>query len=276
MKWRLFLISILLFVLTDLTAQTFELAWETDAVLKIPESVFFDEIRNQIYVSNVNGKPTVKDNNGFISILNTDGSIKKLKWITGMHAPKGMALNDSLLYVTDIDRFHVINVNTSKIIKTINVEGAGFLNDIALNPNGDIYISDMAKNYLLRFDGVKVEIWLTGGDELVSPNGLAFFKQSLYVGTENSILKVDPNDKNIKVHITETGPVDGLIPLGGNKFVISDWSGRILIAGFETKVVLQNTADQNIQAADLGYIPKEKLILIPTFFNNKVVARRLP
>jgi len=276
MKWRLFLISILLFVLTDLTAQTFELAWETDAVLKIPESVFFDEIRNQIYVSNVNGKPTVKDNNGFISILNTDGSIKKLKWITGMHAPKGMALNDSLLYVTDIDRFHVINVNTSKIIKTINVEGAGFLNDIALNPNGDIYISDMAKNYLLRFDGVKVEIWLTGGDELVSPNGLAFFKQSLYVGTEHSILKVDPNDKNIKVHITETGPVDGLIPLGGNKFVVSDWSGRILIAGFETKVVLQNTADQNIQAADLGYIPKEKLILIPTFFNNKVVARRLP
>ena len=276
MKWRLFLISILLFVLTDLTAQTFELAWETDAVLKVPESVYFDEVRNQIYVSNINGKPTVKDNNGFISILNTDGSIKKLKWITGMHAPKGMALNDSLLYVTDIDRFHIINVNTSRIIKTINVEGAGFLNDIALNPNGDIYISDMAKNYLLRFDGVKVEIWLTGGDELVSPNGLAFFKQSLYVGTENSILKVDPNDKNIKVHITETGPVDGLIPLGGNKFVISDWSGRILIAGFETKVVLQNTADQNIQAADLGYIPKEKLILIPTFFNNKVVARRLP
>jgi len=275
MKWQPIFIFLLLFILTDLNAQSFELVWETDAVFKVPESVCFDEIRNQIYVSNINGKPTVKDNNGFISILNTDGSIKKLKWITGMDAPKGMALNDSLLYVTDIGRFHIINVNTSKIIKTINVDSAEFLNDIAWNPNGDIYISDMAKNRLHRFDGVKVEIWLTG-DDLVSPNGLAFYKQSLYVGTQNSILKVDPVEKNVKVHITETGPVDGLIPLGGNKYVISDWSGRILIADFETKIVLQNTTNQDIQAADLGYIPDEKIVLIPTFFNNRVVARRLP
>jgi DNA-binding beta-propeller fold protein YncE len=275
MKWQPIFISLFLFILTDLNAQSFELVWKTDAVFKVPESVYFDETRNQIYVSNINGKPTVKDNNGFISLLNTDGSIKKLKWITGMDAPKGMALNDSLLYVTDIGRFHIINVNTLKIIKTINVDGAEFLNDIALNPNGDIYISDMAKNRLHRFDGVKVEIWLTG-DDLVSPNGLAFYKQFLYVGTQNSILKVDPVEKSVKVHITETGPVDGLIPLGGNKYVISDWSGRILIADFDTKIVLQNTTNQDIQAADLGYIPDEKLVLIPTFFNNRVVARRLP
>jgi hypothetical protein len=73
-----------------------------------------------------------------------------------------------------------------------------------------------------------------------------------------------------------TGPVDGLICLGNNRFVISDWSGRIMLADPTSMIVLQNTTEKNVQAADLGYIPEEKVVLIPTFFDNRVVARKLP
>lgn len=270
------LVPFLAFILCiNLNAQSFELAWQTDHIMKTPESVLFDQTRNQIYVSNINGKPTDKDNNGFISILNRDGSIKKLKWITGMDAPKGMALVDSLLYVTDIDRFHIINVNQQKIIKTIPVKGASFLNDMASISPTEIVISDMGNNHLLMYDGKTVDVWLTG-ELLQSPNGLAFYKGNLYVGTKNNLLKVDPTVKKPKVFISETGPIDGLVPLSGTKFVLSDWSGQILIAQTDIKIVLQNTAEQNIQAADLGYIKEDKLILIPTFFDNRVVARKLP
>jgi len=257
-----------------LHSQDFDMVWETDQVLKTPESAFFDEARNQIYVSNVNGKPTEKDNNGFISILGTDGQVKKLKWVEGMDAPKGMALLDSLLLVTDIDRVHLININQARIVKTVPVEGASFLNDMAVISENEVVISDMVENHLLVFNGNKVKLWLED-ESLINPNGLAFFKGMLYVGTKENLLKVDPNNKKIRKFISKTGPIDGLIPLTSSKFVISDWSGRIMLAGTSEKIVLQNTSQENIQAADLGFIESENLILIPTFFDNRVVARKL-
>lgn len=251
------------------------MVWETEKVFKTPESALYDAERNQIYVSNINGKPTIKDGNGFISILDTNGVVIKLRWVSGMNAPKGMAIIDSLLYVTDIDRIIIIDIDQAKIVKVVDVKGALFLNDIAALSTGELIISDMKMNHLLILNGDTVDVWLED-DLLLAPNGLAFFKESLYVGTKNNLLKVNPESKNIKVHIKEIGPIDGLIPLGMNKFVVSDWSGRIMIADMNNKIVLQNTASENIQAADLGFLPKEKIILIPTFFDNRVVARRLP
>ena len=275
MKQMLLTLSTIIFIIFNLSAQSFDMVWETEKVFKTPESALYDAKRNRIYVSNINGKPTIKDGNGFLSILDTNGVVNKLRWVSGMNAPKGMAIIDSLLYVTDIDRIIIIDIDQAKIIKIVDVEGALFLNDIAALPSGELIVSDMKMNHLLLFDGNKTSIWLED-DLLISPNGLAFFKESLYVGTKNNLLKVSPELKKAKVHIEETGPIDGLIPLGMNKFVVSDWSGRVMIAEMNNKIVLQNTASENIQAADLGFLPKEKIVLIPTFFDNRVVARRLP
>lgn len=275
MKSYLLNLSLLMCLSVFVNAQSFDKVWETEQILKTPESVMFDAARNQIYVSNVNGKPLDKDNNGFITILNVDGSVKQMKWIAGMNAPKGMSLNDSLLYVTDIDRIHVIDIDAGKIIKTVAVEGAVFLNDMAHDQLGMVYISDMNTNKILVYNGTDVKLWLED-PQLISPNGLCFHKGYLYVGTSNQLLKVDPTDKKIRVYVDETGGIDGLVSVGGNKFVVSDWSGRVMLINQNDKIVLQNTAEANIQAADLGYIPEENLILIPTFFDNRVVARKLP
>lgn len=192
-----------------------------------------------------------------------------------MDAPKGMAIIDTLLFVTDIDRIHIIDIAQAKIVKTVDIAGATFLNDLVPISSTNIIVSDTDKNHLLIFNGQNAAVWLED-DLLVSPNGLAFYKEVLYVGTRDNLLKIDLLQKKVKIHITETGPIDGLIPLSGNKFVISDWSGRVLIAGTSEKIVLQNTADKNIQAADLGFIREEETVLIPTFFDNRVVARKLP
>ena len=269
------LFGIFLFLSLSIYAQSFDKIWETEQVFKTPESVFYDAGREHIYVSNINGKPTDKDNNGFISLLDKDGTIKTLKWISGMNAPKGMTVVDSMLYVTDIDRFHIINLDQAKIIKTVNVDSAVFLNDMAADNVGNIYISDMGNDHLLIYDGEHVAVWLDG-DKILRPNGLAFFKGHLYAGTKDNLLRIDTGDKNIRILIEETGPIDGLIPIGGNKFVISDWSGRVMLVSTSAKIVLGNTTNQKIQAADLGYIPDETLVLIPTFFDNRVVARKLP
>lgn len=256
-------------------SQTFETIWSTDRVLKTPESVFYNQQRNEIYVSNIDGNPTDKDGNGFISLLDTSGSVTILKWITGFDAPKGMAVLHDTLMVTDIDKVHIISISQAKIIQTIEVEGASFLNDVVLLDDGTALITDMVvENIIIIKDG-KAEVWLT--DELlVKPNGLALMKNALAVGVKNSILKVNTESKAVKSLIEETGPVDGIIYLGGNKFVISDWAGRITMVNPLEKIVLSNSTESNIQAADLGYVPDKKWVLVPTFFDNRVIAAQLP
>ena len=44
--------------------------WETAPVFKVPESVCYAG-GNLLYVANINGKPTDKDGNGYISMITT-------------------------------------------------------------------------------------------------------------------------------------------------------------------------------------------------------------
>jgi DNA-binding beta-propeller fold protein YncE len=250
-------------------------AWETDSVLKIPESVLYNEQTNQIYVSNINGKPSEKDGNGFISLMDTTGKIISLKWITGMDAPKGMAVYHDTLFVTDIDRVRLISLQDARIIKTIEAEGASFLNDIVVAEDGTAYITDTQKSKIFRLAGGQIESWLED-DKLAVANGLALFNDgNLAVGVKNSVLKVFIKSKNIKLIIDETGPVDGIIHLENNKFIISNWEGRILLASPSEKIVLYSKTEENKQTADLGYIPDKQIVLVPTFNDNRVIAARL-
>lgn len=258
-----------------LNSQSFDKVWATDRVLKTPESVFYNQLKNEIYVSNINGNPTDKDGNGFISLLDTTGKIIELQWITGFDAPKGMAVLRDTLIVTDIDKVYMISISQRKILKSIKVEGAIFLNDAIILNDGTALVTDMAEENIIMIKDGKAGVWLTN-ELLVKPNGLALMKNSLAVGVKNSILKIDLSTKEIKVLIEETGPVDGLIHLNGNKFIISDWSGRITLVNPSEKVLLSNSTENNIQAADLGYIYNKKWVLVPTFFDNRVIAAQLP
>lgn len=62
--------------------------WKLEG-LETPESVLFDEARAVFYVSNVSGQPRVKDGNGFISKLSSEGEILERNWVTGLDGPAG-------------------------------------------------------------------------------------------------------------------------------------------------------------------------------------------
>jgi hypothetical protein len=118
--------------------------WETPDDLKNPESVVYAPKQNVLYVSNIDGKPDQKDQNGFISKISpSNGSIVELNWITGLNAPKGMAIynnnSSSRLYVSDITDLVEIDIGSGKIIKRFNAPGSVFLNDVALDNQG-IYL----------------------------------------------------------------------------------------------------------------------------------------
>src|SRR4051812_30384150 len=64
--------------------------------LHTPESVLYDDQADTYLVSNVNGSPFAKDDNGFISRVAPSGEVTTLKWIDGaqanvvLNAPKGL------------------------------------------------------------------------------------------------------------------------------------------------------------------------------------------
>src|SRR5207245_11640077 len=101
-------------------------------------------------VSNINGSPTAKDNNGFISRVRPDGAVENLKFIEGGHngvtlnAPKGMALRGDTLWLADIDAVRAFNAKTGAPVALADLSGLGavFLNDIAVAQNGALYITD--------------------------------------------------------------------------------------------------------------------------------------
>jgi DNA-binding beta-propeller fold protein YncE len=116
--------------------------------LKNPESVIYSPKQDILFVSNIDGKPNEKDQKGFISKVSpSNGNIIELSWITGLNAPKGMAIyNNTKLYVSDITDLVEIDITNGKIIKRFNAPGSVFLNDVASDNHGNIYVSDTGTN----------------------------------------------------------------------------------------------------------------------------------
>jgi hypothetical protein len=252
-----------------------EALWKTSAEFKTPESVYYCKKQKAIFVSNINGKPLEKDNNGFISKLTPDGNIIKLEWVKGLHAPKGMGIYKERLFVTDIDRIAEIDIQSEKLIRFYNVPNAKFLNDIVIDRFGNIYISDMQTNIIYKLYNGVVKEWIRI-EGVNRPNGLSIMNGFLFIGTNEKIVKVNLTDRVQSDYILNTGGVDGLICFEKSKLIYSDWSGNLYLAGLgkETKKLL-DTTPLKINAADIGFDYEKKIIFIPTFYDNRVMAYRL-
>ncbi len=268
------LLTMVLVILSFLLAgQNTRQVWSTGKVFDVPESVYYYAEDEVLFVSNVSGKPTEKNGRGFVSKLTTGGDIINLKWVAGINAPKGMAVLNRKLYVTDIDRIAIINIDKGVVEKFIEVPGAGFLNDMVFDSVGNLYVSDMTGNAVYRYSNERVEKWLSSVELLSRPNGMAFENGMVLIGTDNGLLKVNPQIKQVELFVNNEGGIDGLIPLGNNRYLVSDWYGKIqIISPGKRPQIVSNTTSQKINAADLGFISKHQLLLIPTFFNNTVVA----
>ncbi len=257
-----------------------------------PESVLDDSAQDIYFVSNINGSPLTKDNNGFISRLRPDGAIEVLKFIEGgrggvtLNAPKGLAVLGDTLWVADIDVVRAFNARTGAPVDSVKLDslGAVFLNDIAIAPNGAIYITDTG----IRFDDVgnvlhpgpdrifrvgpdrKVTVAVRG-DTLGRPNGITLdavgrrFIVVQYGG--KAVMAWKPGDRAPSVIARGVGGFDGVEMIGG-KVVVSSWTDSS-ITRFDstqgTKIISGVPSP-----ADIGYDVKRNRVLIPILTGNRV------
>ncbi|HEY0744710.1 MAG TPA: ATP-binding protein [Chryseosolibacter sp.] len=249
--------------------------WETDAVLTTCESVLYDKANDVLYVANINGAPDGKDANGFISKVGLDGKVAEAQWAKGMDAPKGMGIANGKLYVTDIDRVHEIDLKSGKITKTHKLAGAKFLNDVTTDAAGKVYVSDTGGGSISLIENGKVTTWI---ENLKGPNGLfAEGNEILTVLWDGKTLNtIDPTSKQLTVKTDSIDNGDGIEAIGNGEYLVSSWNGMVHHIGSDWKktLVLDTRAD-SVSAADIEYIQEKNLLLVPTFFKNKVVAYEL-
>lgn len=263
----------LIFWTNILNAQKLEKVWETTTGLKTPESVIYSPEKDVIYVANINGDPSAKDGNGFISVLNSDGKIKNLEWVKNLNAPKGMAIFKGKLYVSDINQLVEIDIEKGAITAKYEAPDAVFLNDVTACMNGMIFVSDTRTARIHVLNEGKFTVWMEG-KPFETPNGLMAEKGKLLVGDKN-IYEIDIQTKKVTLLIEDAGGVDGLEKNNNGDFVFSNWPGRIFIHKNGKTTKLLDTTAQELKTADIDYALKLDLVLVPTFFDNRVVAYKI-
>jgi sugar lactone lactonase YvrE len=192
-----------------------------------PESVALSADGRFFYVSNVSGEAGAKDGDGFISRVGRDGTMIERQWAKGLDAPKGLALRDGRLWVSDIDSVVELDAASGAILARHKVDGARFLNDLDFAPDGGVLVTDSggARIYVLE-DGA-ASVWLA--DELLSAvNGLLPEPGRLVVTTmAGRLLAVDWRTRAITTLAEGLGAADGVAALGGNAYLVSEWRGRL-------------------------------------------------
>jgi len=249
--------------------------WTTLPGLNVPESSHYNKYDNTIYVSNIVGKHDVKDGAGFISKINIKGEFIEKEWVKGLNAPKGIDCSKTKLYVTDIDRVVEVDLKSGKILKTYRNSKTKSLNDISIASNGRVYVSDDSGNCIFYVGKDSLELFLES-DKLTGMNGILARGNLLYLGSKGNFISVDQKTKIIHVLVENVGYLDGIEQIAPTVFVTSDWSGKVQLirVGKGVEKIL-DTSTIKINAADLGYIPSEKLLLIPTFSDNHVITYKL-
>ena len=150
--------------------------------LKTPESFIVDPAIGNYFISNINGNPLNRDNNGFIVKLDPSG--KPLFFIRGgdpqvtLHAPDGLALKGNILYVTDIDSLRWFDKNNGKPLGHIDFTGMGAkrLKGLAFDGEGNLFISDVLANAIYKVEtgsAHKISVF-SKDNRLGNPSGMVY------------------------------------------------------------------------------------------------------
>ncbi len=249
----------------------------------MPESAIFDAAHDRIIISVIQGHPGEADGNGHLALLSLDGAVLEPSWIAGLDAPKGMAIVGETLLVADLTRLHEIDLPTGTLLRSLEVDGAVFLNDIT-SGGEQAYVSDFIGNRIWRYQAGEMTVWLED-EALAHPNGLLLDEERLVVGSwgqgmrddfstdvPGSLLAVDLETQAISTIVPSLGNLDGVVRIG-DRLLVSDWiTGQLFEVGADgTHTVI---AEYPAGLADIAAY--DNTLVLPSMLEGNVLARTYP
>ncbi|MBW8907635.1 MAG: PQQ-binding-like beta-propeller repeat protein [Mesorhizobium sp.] len=251
-----------------------------------PESALVDTANNRIVVSNIVGNPGDADGNGYLSLLSMDGKIIIRHWVGGMDAPKGMAISGGKLYAADITKVRVVDLASGKLIETIDVPGAVFLNDMTQDSAGKVYVSDMLADTIYRIDGDRPELFVKdallaspngvfadGGRLIVASWGKGINKTDFSTAEPGGLLSVDLATKTVTPlpGAQKFADLDGVIAIGDTIYATAYMTGTLY--SYHDGGTPQVAATFKPGSADIG--TDGKRIFVPLMGEGEIAALSL-
>lgn len=251
---------------------------------RFAESCTYDPTRNLIVVMNAGVAQNLEPNDGYVSLLNPDGTVHTAKWIGAtrdgltLNHPLGSAIQGNVLYAADMDTVREFDLATGRPGRSVAVPGSTFLNGIGVTKDGTIFVSNTRPPecvYKITPSG-EVSTFVEG-KPLVQPNGVAIDNDGNVVVVnvgDNAVLTFDPSGKLVRTEHAAEGGNDGLVILSdGTKYVSSVRFGSVsqIRPGQPAKVIAAGIPS----AASMGYDPKQKQLIIPMNNNNAVAFIKL-
>lgn len=229
------------------------------------ESVVYDKNRGIIYASLIGNKKVV---DGSIAKVGLDGKLIDATFVANLNDPKGIAITKDKLYVSDVTKLVEVDLETGQILKKYTLEGIKFLNDVALDNNGNVFVSDTSTSKIYRLDSQgNFSLWLAN-DLLDRPNGLLIQDDTMYVASWGKkpeggrVSKIDMATKTIDTITSVIGNLDGIRVYDKKQMIISDWrSGNIHLVDDKGNTEQILTVGQSV--GDIAYIKEKQLLLLP-------------
>jgi sugar lactone lactonase YvrE len=255
--------------------------------LRNPAGALVDPVTDTYYISNENGGPSDRDNNGFITKLDRNGQIINLKFIEGgqkgvtLDSPKGLAIIDDVLYVSDIDKVRAFEITSGRPLAAVDLTSfqADFLTGLATDDQGVLYIADSGADTIFHVnvrERKKPQVFVKN-KQLAGPHGLAIHPTTgtLIVVSWNAgkILEVSPSG-TIRVLFSNSffnshfGNLMGVdFDAYGNMYVSDFSQGKVV--RIDARLRIQTIAEFLTTPAGLAIDRKNHVILVP-FLNGNV------
>lgn len=248
------------------------------------ESCTFDPGKNLILAMNAGNRDAGADADGYVSLINPDGSVHTAKWIGAtrdgldLRDPLGSAVANGKLYTVDSGYLRVFDLASGRALDSIEVPGATILNGIGVADDGTAYISnsrDPEVIYKVTPDGESSVF--AEGSPLAVPNGVAIdIDGNIVVVNINTdaVITYSPDGEVVRVeHAAEAGN-DGLVVTeDGTKYVSSVRFGSVsrIRRGQDAEVIATGIPS----AASMCYDSVQKQLVIPLNPNNALAFIRI-
>lgn len=246
---------------------------------RFAESCTFDADKNLILAMNAGVSEDMEPNDGYVSLINPDGSVHTAKWIGAtrdgltLNHPLGSAVAGDVLYVADRDHVRLFDLHSGEPLRSISLAelDASVLNGIAATEDGTIYVSNTRppqRLYKITPDG-EASV-LVDGAPLMAPNGVAMDNDGnvvvINVGN-NHVMTFSPEGELLNTEYAAEGGNDGVVVTeDGTKYVSSVRYGSIsrIRPGQDAEIIAEGIPS----AASICYDSNQNQLVIPMNNNN--------
>ena len=247
------------------------------------ESCTFDAHKNLILSMNAGRRDEAAEADGYVSLINPDGSVHTSKWIGAtrdgleLNAPIGSAVQNGVLYTVDSGYVRSFDLGSGQPLESIFVSDSGFLNGIAVAEDGTAYVSDSPAGLIYKVMPNGSSSVLTEGEPLATPNGVAMDNDGNIVVVNinsNAVITYNSDGDIVRTEYAAEAGNDGVVVIAdGTKYISSVRFGSVskIVPGYEALVIAVGIPS----AASMCYDSVQHQLVIPMNPNNALAFIKL-